>query len=161
MNYRTGILSGVLLFILVFAIPVAAVTVHHLDVTIADTGDAYITGNYSMNWIEQAFVYPAALSLISVNPGNDTVIHSISTDRVQLTVKHLVKVRHTKNSTIFTTPAFSKSDLTNDLKQFWFADMITLDLEPGTLTIRFPDGVIVEDTDLSSVPAFEHVVTVP
>jgi hypothetical protein len=76
-------------------------------------------------------------------------------------VQHLVKVRHTKNSTIFTTPAFSKSDLTNDLKQFWFADMITLDLEPGSITIRFPDGAIVEDADLSSVPAFEHVVTVP
>lgn len=158
---RARVLIGIILCGLLLVIPAAAITVHHVDITVAENGDAYITGDYSMNWMEQVVVYPAALSLLSVNAPKQAVIHSISPTNVQLTVQNLANVRHTNTSTVYTTPAFSVGDVTQELDKFWFANMVTLDLASGTLTLRFPDGATVEDTDLSSVPAFGHAVAVP
>ncbi len=161
MHYRNWILTGVLLFGLLCAAPVAALTVKHLDITVAENGDADITADYAMNWMEQAIVYPAGLSVLAANAPDHAVIHSISPDRVQLTVKNLVTVRHTKDATVYATPAFSAQDAQKELDRFWFANMVTLDLAHGTLTIRFPDGATTEDTDLSSVPSFVHTVSAP
>lgn len=158
---RAKVLVGIILCGLLLVTPAAAITVKHLDITVAENGDAYITGDYSMNWMEQAIVYPAGLSILSVNAPKHAVIHSVSPTKVQLTVQKLANVRHTNTSTVYTTPAFSIGDVTQELDKFWFSDMVTLDLAPGTLTLRFPDGVTVEDADLSSVPAFEHTVAVP
>ena len=160
MHYRKWILIGVLLFSLLCAAPVAAITVKHIDITVAENGDADITADYAINWMEQAIVYPAGLSILAINPSDRAVIHSISPDRVYLTVQGLVTVRHTDDSTIYSTPSFSVSDIQKQLDRFWFANIVTLDFAPGTLTIRFPDGTTVEDTDLSSVPPFVHTVSV-
>ncbi len=161
MMHRNWILTGVLLFCLLCAAPVTAITVKHIDITVAENGDAYITGDYSMNWMEQMVVYPAGLSIVTVSPPKSATIHSISPSSVQVTVNKLVKVRHTNTSTTYITPAFSGADATKELDKFWFANMVNLDLAPGTLTLRFPDGATVADTDLTGVPSFTHTVAAP
>ena len=158
MNINARILTGTLLCMLLLLAPVGAITVKHLDITVAENGDASIIGDYSMNWIEQAVVYPAGVSILAVNAPEHAVVHSISPNQVQVTVQKLVQVRHNADSTVYTTPAFSASDAQKELDQFWFANMVSLDLTPGTLTMRFPDGVTVEDSDLSSVPSFVYTI---
>jgi hypothetical protein len=143
------------------AVPAGAVTVRHIDVTVAESGDAYIVADYSLNWIEQVVVYPAALSLLSLDTGKHTVIHSVSPDQARLTMQHFVKVQHTNNSTIYSTKAFSAVDAQRELNQLWFGGLVTLDLTSGSLTIRFPDGDTVENTDLTTIPAFVHTTTAP
>lgn len=160
MNTHVRILTGTLLCMLLLLAPVSAITVKHLDVTVAENGDATITGDYSMNWIEQVVVYPAGVSILAVNPPDHAVVHSVSPNQVKVTVQKLVQVRHTANSTGYTTPAFSASDAQKQLDRFWFANLVSLDLTPGTLTLRFPDGAIIEDSDLSSVPSFVHSIAV-
>jgi len=158
MNTRVKILTGTLLCMLLLLAPAGAITVNHLDITVAENGDALITGDYSMNWIEQAVVYPAGVSILAVNAPDNAVIHSISPNQVRVTVQKLVQVRRTADSTVYTTPAFSASDAQKELDQFWFANMVSLDLTPGTLTLTFPDGATVEDSDLSSVPSFVYTI---
>ena len=158
---RAKILIGIILCGLVLVTPVLAITVKHIDITVAENGDACITGDYSMNWMEQMVVYPAGLSIVTVSPPKYTTIHSVSPSSVQVTVNKLVKVRHTNASTTYITPAFSGADATKELDKFWFANMVNLDLAPGTLTLRFPDGATVEDTDLTGVPSFTHTVAAP
>ena len=161
MNHRIWILTGVLLFCLLCAAPVAAITVKHIDITVAENGDADITADYTMNWMEQAVVYPAALPLATAAAGDHAVIHSISPNRAQLTAKNFVSVLHTNGSTVYSTPAFSSGDAQRQLDRFWFANLVTLDLTSGTLTVRFPDGATGDYTGLSSVPSFMHTVSVP
>ncbi len=161
MNHRNWILTGVLLFCLLCTVPVAAITVKHLDVTVAENGDAEITADYGMNWMEQAVVYPAGVSILAVKTPSNVVVHSVSPDRASLAVHKLVAVQRATGSTTYKTPAFSANDAQRMLNQFWFANLVTLDFAPGTLTIRYPDGATTEYSDLSSVPSFTHSVTAP
>ncbi|MCX6698725.1 MAG: hypothetical protein NTV68_02165 [Methanomicrobiales archaeon] len=54
--------------------PVGAVSIRHIDATVAVNGDTLIVADYTLDWVEQAIVYPAALSILSgatkeKNPG--------------------------------------------------------------------------------------------
>ena len=46
---------------LLLVIPAGAVSIRHIDVTVAENGDALIAADYSLNWVEQAIVYPCLL----------------------------------------------------------------------------------------------------
>jgi hypothetical protein len=146
---------------LLLVIPAGAVSIRHIDVTVAENGDAFIAADYSLNWAEQAIVYPAALPLLSGALGKNIRVHSISPDNTQLTVQHLVTVGQNQGATSYKTPAFSLAAAKKQLDNYWFSDRITLDGTSGYLTIRFPDGNSVEYQDLTSVPSFEHVIPNP
>ncbi len=146
---------------LLLVIPAGAVSIRHIDVTVAENGDALIAADYSLNWVEQAIVYPAALPLLSGALGKNIQVHFVSLDKTQLTVQHLVTVGQTPGATSYKTPAFSLADARKQLDKYWFGNMITLDGTSGYLTIRFPDGQSVEYRDLTSVPSFEHVIPSP
>jgi hypothetical protein len=161
MHHRYLILTGVFLLCLACTAPVAAITVKHLDITVSENGDADITADYGMNWMEQAVVYPAGVSLLAVKTPEHVAIRSITPDHASLTVQNLASVQRASGSTTYTTPAFSANDAQKVLNQFWFANIVTLDFTPGTLTIRFPDGATTEYADLSSVPSFTHTMLVP
>ena len=146
---------------LLLVIPAGAATIRHIDATVAENGDTLIVADYSLNWAEQAIVYPAALPLLSGALGKNIQVNSVSPDNTQLTVQHLVTVSQTPNATSYETPAFSLAGARKELDKYWFSNMITLDGASGYLTIRFPDGETVEYRDLTSVPSFEHAVFRP
>ena len=160
---------------LLLVIPAGAVSIRHIDVTVAENGDALIVADYSLNWAEQAIVYPAAVPLLSgalgknipvnsVSHNNTQLniqVHSVSPDKTQLTVQRLVTVGKNPGATNYKTPAFSLADARKELDKYWFSNMITLDITSGYLTIRFPDGETIEYRDLTSVPSFEHAVFRP
>ncbi|MDP3396721.1 MAG: hypothetical protein Q8S57_08680 [Methanoregula sp.] len=146
---------------LLLVIPAGAVSIRHIDITVAENGDALIAADYSLNWAEQAIVYPAAVPLLFGALGKNIQVHSVSPDKTQLTVQRLVTVGQTPGATRYKTPAFSLADARKQLDKYWFSNMITLDGKSGYITFRFPDGNSVEYRDLTSVPSFEHVITRP
>ena len=146
---------------LLLVIPTGAVSIRHIDITVAENGDALIVADYSLNWAEQAIVYPAAVPLLSGALGKNIQVHSVSPDKTQITVQHLVTVGQNPGATNYITPAFSLAGARKELDKYWFSNMITLDGASGYLTIRFPDGKTVEYQDLTSVPSFEHAVFRP
>lgn len=150
------IMAASLLLLLVF--PVGAISIRHIDATVATNGDTFIVADYSLDWIEHAIVYPAALPLLSGAPKEKIQVHSISPGGARLTVRHLVKVRQAQNTTIYKTPAFSLADARHELDTYWFGPMITLNGASCSLTVRFPDGKTVGYQDITSVPSFEHAV---
>ncbi len=137
---------------------VGAVSIRHIDAAVAVNGDTLIVADYTLDWIEQAIVYPAALTILSGAPKEKIQVQSISPGGAQLTVRHLVSVRQTQNMTIYKTPAFSLADARHELDTYWFGPMITLDGASCSLTVRFPDGKTVSYQDITSVPSFEHAV---
>ncbi|MFA4824329.1 MAG: hypothetical protein WC593_04140 [Methanoregula sp.] len=146
---------------LLLVIPTGAVSIRHIDVTVAENGDALIVTDYTLNWAEQAIAYPAAVPLLSGALGKNIRVHSVSPGNSQLMVQHLVKVNQNQGITTYKTPAFSLSDARKELDKYWFGDIITLDGTSGSITIRFPDGQTVEYQDLTSVPSFEHAIPRP
>ena len=147
--------------LLLLVIPAGAVSIRHIDVNVAENGDASIVADYSLNWAEQAVVYPAAVPLLSGALGKNIQVQSVTPGSTQLTVQHLVTVSQNPGTTNYKTPAFSLGDARKVLDKYWFSNMITLDGASGYITIRFPDGQTVEYKDLSSVPSFEHAVPRP
>lgn len=148
-------------FMLLLVIPAGAVSIRHIDITVAENGDASIVADYSLNWVEQVMVYPAAVPLLSGALGKKVQVHSISPDNTQLTILHLATVSQNPGNTRYKTPAFSLADARKELDKYWFSNMITLDDASGYLTLRFPDGETIEYQDLTSVPSFEHVIPNP
>lgn len=146
---------------LLLVLPAGAATIRHIDATVAENGDMLIVADYSLNWTEEAIVYPAALPLLAGVLGKNFQVHSVTPDKVQLTVKNLVWVRQKQGTTTYETPAISLANAQKELDRFWFGDMITLDGTSGSLTIRFPDGETVEYQDLTAVPSFKHAIASP
>jgi len=143
--------------LLLLVLPAGALSIRHIDATVADNGDTLIRADYSLAWVEKAIVYPAAVPLIQGYPKKNVQILSVSPDTAQVRVQGLVRVTQMPDARRYTTPAFSLADARKDLDKYWFGNMIILDGTAGTLTIRFPDGEIIEHQDLSSVPSFEHI----
>jgi hypothetical protein len=143
--------------LILLVVPAGAVTIKHIDAAVSENGDTLITADYTLEWAEKAIVYPAAVPLIQGYPKKNVQIVSVSPDKAQVSVQHLVKVTQMPDARRYTTPAFSLADARKEVGRFWFGDMITLDGTAGSLTIRFPDGEIIEYQDLTAVPSFEHV----
>ncbi|WP_321504878.1 hypothetical protein [uncultured Methanoregula sp.] len=143
--------------LLLLVLPAGAVSVRHIDATVAENGDTYIVADYSLSWAEKAIVYPAALPLLLASPKKNVQVISVSPEEVTLNVRHLVKVQQIPAARRYTTPAFSLADARKELDKYWFSHMVQLDGATGNLTIRFPDGEIIEHQDLTFVPSFEHV----
>jgi len=144
--------------LLIIAQPATALEVRHIDISVSANGDAFITADYRMNLVEQLAVYPAALPLIAANSGKKVVIHSVSPQGIVLTAPYLVNVRHIANATLYRTPSCSITDLQRELDKFWFGDLVNLDVTSGSVRITFPDGKIINYTDLTHIPSFEHAV---
>lgn len=150
-----------LLLMILLVVPAQAASIRHIDATVAENGDTSVVATYSLNWAEQAFVYPAALPLVAGLAGKNIQVHSITPSEAQVTVLGFTKVIKTPGATTYKTPAFGIADARKKLDTFWFANMVTLDGSSGTLTIRYPDGGTTEYADLTSVPSLEYVVTQP
>lgn len=157
---KMPVIVAILLMILL-VVPAEAASIRHIDATIAENGDASIVADYSLNWAEQAFVYPAAIPLIAGITGKNIQVHSVTSSQTQVTVLHLAKVVRTPGTTTYKIPAYALSDARKKLDRFWFGDMVTLDGSSGSLTFRFPDGAITEYQDITSIPPTEHVVYLP
>jgi hypothetical protein len=157
MSSRTVLFLALILSLILLSAPANAISIKHISATVADNGDTTFTGDYSLEWAERAIAYPAAAPLIQGYPKKNVQILSITPERAQVVVRHLVTVTQIPDARKYTTPAFSLADARKELDKFWFGSMITLDGTRGSLTIQFPDGTIIEHNDLTSVPSFEHV----
>ncbi|MFA4876584.1 MAG: hypothetical protein WC586_04160 [Methanoregula sp.] len=150
------VIIGVLCLLLL-VLPAGAVSIQHIDATVAENGDTEIIADYTLSWVEKAAVWPAAIPLLYSSPKKNIDILSVSPNEARVNVKGLVKVRQIPDARKYTTPAFSLAEARKTLNTFWFGNMVALDGSAGTLTIRFPDGEIIEYQDLTTVPSFEHV----
>lgn len=147
-----------IILMILLVVPANAASIRHIDTTIAENGDAVIVADYSLDWAEQAFVYPAVAPLIAGLAGKNVQIHSITPGEAQLTALHFATVVRTSEKTTYTTTSFGLAEARKKLDSYWFGNMVTLDGASGSLTLRFPDGEIIEYPDLTSVPSFEHAV---
>ncbi|HEX3001309.1 MAG TPA: hypothetical protein VHN82_02910 [Methanoregula sp.] len=157
MSRRTILILAVVLSLLFLAGTATAISIKHVDAIVSDNGDTLFTADYTLQWAERAIAYPAAVPLIQGYPKKDVQILSVTPERAQVVVQHLVTVQQLPDARKYITPGFSLANAKSELNKYWFGSMITLDGAAGSLSIHFPDGAIIEHKDLTTVPSFEHV----
>lgn len=158
-----GIIA-IVLFLLI--LPVQAFTADTLDITLRDNGDAQITFDYTLNWIEHIAVYlrianPAdELSRAFENNLKTPVrVDQVNSDSIRVSVSNFAQRSVNKGGgTTLSTPALSFEEAENVLQQYWFAPLINPDFSPAITTITFPDGYKEVFYNISNIPKTTHTI---
>jgi hypothetical protein len=152
-----------LLLLAALSVPVQAFTADRLDISVQENGDANITFDYTLNWLEYLAVFlhvadPAAelqRSLQSNTYANVTV-YSVTPKKVSLGVEKFAVVRDQPAGTTLTTPMFSFAGAERVLQQYWFSRYMSPDFSPTVTVIEFPDGYSQIFYDQITIPSVSH-----
>lgn len=162
---RRSIVLITMVLIAGLALPGAAFTADKLALEVQENGDALITFDYTLNWIERIAVFfrianpeqelkraleraynrPAAVS--SVTPGSAT-----------FSVVGLARVSETDEGTVYRVPALDFTYAVDELERYWFAPLVSVDLAPDLTTVAFPDGYVKTWYDVTGIPEISHTI---
>jgi hypothetical protein len=144
-RYQTMI--GLALVIALLAAPAVAFTMDSLTIAVRETGDADVTADYTLTWVERIAIFmhiaePEQVleKALEESTGRDVVVSSITPGRTVLSVGNFAALRETGNRTTFITPSLDFSGAEQGVKGYWFAPLVSVDASPGMTVVSFPDG---------------------
>ena len=162
----TPLILGALLLAGILATPAAAFTITSLAVNIGENGDARVTVDYSLSWMERFAVYTriahpeqqleTALESFS---GKEVAIQSVTPARTTLVIEEFADLADDETGTTYTPPAMDFTLAEQKVRGYWFSRFVTLDLSPARTVITFPDGYNAPFTDVAYIPSVSHTVT--
>ena len=162
----TPLILGALLLAGILATPAAAFTITSLAVNIGENGDARVTVDYSLSWMERFAVYTriahpeqqleTALESFS---GKEVAIQSVTPARTTLVIEEFTDLADDETGTTYTPPAMDFTLAEQKVRGYWFSRFVTLDLSPARTVITFPDGYNAPFTDVAYIPSVSHTVT--
>ena len=165
MRNSTGIVLILLALALLFS-PVHAFTADSLVISVQPNGDARITFDYSLSWLEQAAVFariadPATelRNAFANNAGRPVTIESVTDHEAVFDVQGFAGVKQADGMTSYRTPGLSFAAAEKVLKQYWFAPLISADFSPAVSQVTFPDGYSVRFENQISIPSVTHSVS--
>ncbi|MBN1194526.1 MAG: hypothetical protein JXA08_04160 [Methanomicrobiaceae archaeon] len=145
--------------------PASAFTADTFTIEIADSGDADMTFEYSLSWIEYIAVYlqitdpteelTTALSKYSEKPAQ---VISTSDNALKIQVFGFAKSVATESGIAYTTPTVSFTEAQQILDEYWFAPLLNPDFSPAISTVRFPEGYEAVYTNQLEIPGITHEV---
>jgi hypothetical protein len=145
--------------------PVQAFTAKSLDIAVQENGDAIVTFDYTLNFMENAAVFtriadPGAELKKAIAANYKADVDVIGTSSSQVTVRvHGLATSSTKDGIVtMTTPALSFQSAERILKQYWFAPLINVDFSPELTRVVFPDGYIAEYSNQIAIPRISHAL---
>lgn len=143
--------------------PAQAFTSRSLAVTLAPNGDARITMQYDLSFLEQSAVFfkmadPAAelKKAFDTNSNRQVTVNSVTTSSADIVVPSYAMVSQNNGVTSMTTPAISFARVQEVLKTYWFAPLVSANFAPKVTTVTFPDGYQATFNNALSVPAVSH-----
>jgi hypothetical protein len=145
--------------------PVQAFTAKSLDIVVQENGDAIVTFDYALNFLENTAVFtritdPGAELKKAIAANYKTDVDVIGTSSSEVTVRvHGLASSSTKDGIVtMTTPALSFKSAERVLKQYWFAPLINVDFSPEHTRVVFPDGYIAEYSNQIAIPRISHIL---
>ena len=161
----TPLILGALLLAGILAPPAAAFTITSLAVNIGENGDARVTVDYSLSWMERFAVYTriahpeqqleTALESFS---GKEVAIQSVTPARTTLVIEEFADLADDETGTTYTPPAMDFTLAEQKVRGYWFSRFVTLDLSPARTVITFPDGYNAPFMDVAYIPSVSHTV---
>lgn len=154
-----------LLLLVALSVPVQAFTADRLDISVQENGDANITFDYTLNWLEYLAVFlhvadPAAelQKAVQSNAYANVTVYSVTPREVSLGVEKFAVVQDQAMGTTLTTPTISFAGAEQVLQQYWFSRYISPDFSPTTTVIQFPDGYSQTFYDQITIPSVSHTI---
>ena len=139
-----------LLIVALLAAPTSAVTMNLMDIQVEETGDAMVTIDYTLSFVEKI---PVMLNLANPgeeirkaidenDPNNRVDLLSSDWESVVLQVTNYAKTYEGDIPGTITqmTPKTDFSKAEETLNGYWFGPLIAIDLSPTVTQIGFADG---------------------
>jgi hypothetical protein len=145
--------------------PVQAFTAKSLVIDVNNTGDAVITFDYQLSWIENVAVFVRI-----ADPGTElkkafesnfhapVAVMEAGSGRSQLYVKGFASETLRDGNVTLTTPALDFREAEQVLDQYWFAPLINPDFSPAVTRIVFPDGYEQVFNDQDQISRVSHTL---
>jgi hypothetical protein len=162
MKYAPMII-GLLLMAGILAVPTSAFTINNLAVNIAENGDAEISVDYSLTWIERVVVFMRIAhpdqqleQVIESYSEREVTVIEVSPAGTELHVEEFVRVDDDPEGTIFTTPSMDFSIAEQQVRGYWFSRFVNIDASPEVTIITFPDEYKEKFYDVAYIPGVTH-----
>lgn len=133
--------GGIIVFIIILLIilPVQAFGVDHLNYNVSRTGDALVTADYNLSFVESLtlpIVGGELANAIKSEYGQDTEIIQMTSTRTQFNVIKFAD----KYDTYVQTPRLNFENNKNRVESYWFLRSLDIDYSPTVTTITSFNG---------------------
>lgn len=155
--------AGLVLILALLAGPAAAFTMDRLDIAVLENGDAEITADYTLTWVERIVVYvriaqPELMlgQALREYSGKEVDVTSVTPGQAVLSVRDFAEVQETGGETFYITPTLDFSGAGQAVRGYWFSPFVSIDASPGLSTVSFPDGHQEAFFDTLVIPSITH-----
>ena len=152
------------LLVLLASAPAAALHARYLDIGIERNGDATVTFEYTLPWIEQGLAFIGAVNpdrdlgqILAAASGGEIGAFSADDGVTTFTVRGFANITETPPVTTCTTPALNLSWGEAGYQSSILAPLLVPDFSPDVTVIRFPDAYSLTFRDQLLIPNTTHV----
>jgi hypothetical protein len=145
--------------------PVQAFTAKSLTITLAPDGDAELTMNYDLSFIEQSAVFfkiadPAAelKNAFDTHSSEPVTVTEATSSSAVVQIPSFADISEEGTKTTMVTPGLSFERAQQVIEGYWFAPLVSPDFSPGVTTVIFPDGHKNIYYDVLTVPSVSYTL---
>lgn len=143
--------------------PCAALQAGYLDITVDRTGDAIVTFEYTLSFIEEALAFLGAVGpgrdlgqVLAAATGGDVRQVAGSPGSTSFSVRGFAAVSGASPNTTYYTPVLNLSWAQAGWETSIIAPLLDPDFSPRVTVIRFPDAYSVTFHDELVIPSTTH-----
>jgi len=162
MNY-SRIIIGLLLGAGILAVPAAAFTINHLVVNIAENGDAEISVDYFLSWVERVVVFMRIAhpeqqleQALEGYSGKEVQVISVDPGGTDLFMQEFASMTDAGTGISYSSPSMDFSQAEQMIKGYWFSRFVKVDASPEITVITFPDGYEEKFFNVAYIPGVTH-----
>jgi len=145
------------------SVPAAALHARYLDIAIDRAGDANVTFEYTLPWIEQVLAFIGAVNpdrdlerIFAGTTGGPVVTLSAGPGITIFSVKGFASVTGGPPETTFTTRALNLSWGVAGYRASILAPLLEPDFSPDVTVVRFPDAYSLSFRNQLVIPSITH-----
>jgi hypothetical protein len=161
--HRSRILSLLLLSAILASSPAAALEAGYLDIAVDRAGNATVTFEYSLTWIEEFLAVLGAVrpdrdlgTILGAATGGEVREISAGPGSTSFSVREFAGVSGTSPNASYSTPELNLSWGEAGWKASILSPLLQPDFSPAVTVIRFPDAYSVTFRDELVIPNTTH-----
>ncbi len=146
-------------------LPVQAYTAKSLTITLAPDGDAELTMQYDLSFIEQSAVFfriadPAdeLKNAFDTHSSEPVTVKEATSSSAVVVIPSFADISRAGTKTTMVTPGLSFERARQVMEVYWFAPLVAPDFSPGVTTVIFPDGHKAVYYDVLTLPSVSHTL---
>jgi hypothetical protein len=154
------LITGCILLFACAVMPAQAFSAQSLAITLDANGNAQAHFTYGLSFTEQIAVFANITNPVSElktvfddNLNREVTVVNADSSSADITIPSFATISQANGTETMTTPAFSLSTFQNEIRQNWWAPLVSVDMTPEVTTITFPDGYQTIYYNQISIPA--------